>query len=101
MNNNDLKCGSIIVTPPIQLNVKDGKYIIQVNSNDINCKDILSSMSISGNGITPEKLEILKKFVEEVYKIGWSEASSFIMNKSTKFKIPVENDVWIPVKHEE
>lgn len=70
-----MSCGAIIMNPPIEIKIVNGKITIEVSgshtSQILNINDTLSLKSI----------ECLKNFIADVYKIGYSDASEFLMNK--------------------
>jgi hypothetical protein len=76
MENNDLIQGMVIMSPPVEITVKDDKFIININNE----QGSLYRLKI--NNLPLPDLEEILEFTRNVYKLGFSDGSSFVLNKN-------------------
>lgn len=74
INNNDLKCGLVIVKPVCEIRPNLDNEGMGFFINDVR---VLRTL-----GYTPNvDLLIIKNALDAAYKIGYSDASTFLMNR--------------------
>lgn len=68
------KCGLVTMSTPVRLDVVNGKFRITIKER---------SLSWNEEYIDTKDIEVLKTFIEDVYKEGFTDGSQTSMNKGT------------------
>jgi hypothetical protein len=67
-----IKQGSVMINAPVEMKIQDEKVIIIVDDKiNLKCDPLVIAMG---------DIQKVKDFVEQVYKLGYDNASEFYMN---------------------
>jgi hypothetical protein len=70
--NVDRRCGMEIMTPPVELNVAFGRFIITLKGR---------KLSWDSDYLTAKDIEELKSFIGYAYEQGFTDGSQIALNK--------------------